>query len=240
MDRLEAVDAAIARVLSVVPGLSLVAEAVGADGGVDGVLEFAGARERVALQVKSRANAATAWQLVRNAADRHAGGRWSWLLVHVEGGRPAADYVRPVRLSGKAGVAAQALLLDRGRRWQVQDLAGKAGVSGGLAHRGNGDEVQARDPLEVADVRRPHAPPGGSARAVIADPALLSSIVELLAPDALATNAACAAASASSWIWAHPSNVSARRGGPEVGPNDVSRRLERPTCAYLRSCATQI
>ena len=167
VDQLEATEAAIARVLSVVPGLSLVAEAVGADDGVDGVLEFAGTRERVALQVKSRANAATAWQLVRNAADRpgrpvvlvagestadarrilreHGIGivdrlgnahiELPGLLVHVEGGRPAADYARPVRLNGKAGVAAQALLLHRGRRWQVQDLAEEAGVSGGLAHR---------------------------------------------------------------------------------------------------------
>ena len=166
MNQLEAADAAIARVLSVVPGLSLVAEAAGADDGVDGVLEFAGTRERVAFQVKSRANAATAWQLVRTAADRpgrpvvlvagestadarrilreHGIGivdslgnahiELPGLLVHVEGGRPA-DYARPVRLNGKAGVAAQALLLHRGRRWQVRDLAEEAGVSAGLAHR---------------------------------------------------------------------------------------------------------
>ena len=41
----------------------------------------------------------------------------------------------PVRLSGKAGVAAQALLLERRRRWQVNDLAKVADVSVGLAHR---------------------------------------------------------------------------------------------------------
>ena len=56
------------------------------------------------------------------------------LLVHVEGGHPAA-YARPVRLSGRAGVVAQALLLYQGRRWQVEDLAEEARVSDGLAHR---------------------------------------------------------------------------------------------------------
>lgn len=39
------------------------------------------------------------------------------------------------RLAGKAGLIAQALLLDRGRAWRVGDAAAKAGVSAGLAHR---------------------------------------------------------------------------------------------------------
>ena len=41
----------------------------------------------------------------------------------------------PMRLSGKAGVAAQALLLDPKRAWQVHDLAKEAQVSPGLAQR---------------------------------------------------------------------------------------------------------
>lgn len=41
----------------------------------------------------------------------------------------------PVKLTGKAGVAAQALLLDAGRQWRVRDLAGVAEVAVGLAHR---------------------------------------------------------------------------------------------------------
>jgi hypothetical protein len=41
----------------------------------------------------------------------------------------------PVRLTGKAGVAAQALLRAPKRHWNVHDLAGEAGVSVGLAHR---------------------------------------------------------------------------------------------------------
>jgi hypothetical protein len=59
------------------------------------------------------------------------------LLVHIEGkGRAAAR--RPAatpRLSGKAGVAVQALLRHPDRAWQVQDLAQQAGISTGLAHR---------------------------------------------------------------------------------------------------------
>jgi hypothetical protein len=41
----------------------------------------------------------------------------------------------PTRLSGKAGLVAQALLLDRERAWRVGDLADVADVSDGLAHR---------------------------------------------------------------------------------------------------------
>jgi hypothetical protein len=39
------------------------------------------------------------------------------------------------RLAGKAGLIAQALLLDRDRPWRVADIAAVAGVSPGLAHR---------------------------------------------------------------------------------------------------------
>jgi len=41
----------------------------------------------------------------------------------------------PTRLAGKAGLVAQALLLERDRAWRVGDLADVAGVSDGLAHR---------------------------------------------------------------------------------------------------------
>lgn len=159
-------EALVARVLTAVPGLAVTAEAVRADGGVDAVLEFAGSAARVVVQVKSRASAATAWQLVHDAAARQ-GARFllvagettadarrilrehgigvldglgnahvelPGLLVHVEGGEPR-PLVRPARLSGKAGVVAQALLLDPSRGWQVRDLAGEAAVSAGLAHR---------------------------------------------------------------------------------------------------------
>jgi hypothetical protein len=39
------------------------------------------------------------------------------------------------RLAGKAGLIAQALLLDRDRSWRVADVAARVGVSTGLAHR---------------------------------------------------------------------------------------------------------
>ncbi len=55
-------------------------------------------------------------------------------------GRPVpvtheAQRESPVKLAGKAGVAAQALLCEPHRRWQVKDLAKAADVSMGLAHR---------------------------------------------------------------------------------------------------------
>lgn len=59
------------------------------------------------------------------------------LLFHLEGNETprAGAEAPPTRLRGKAGVAAQALLLQPKRRWQVTDLADKAGISKALAHR---------------------------------------------------------------------------------------------------------
>jgi hypothetical protein len=61
------------------------------------------------------------------------------LLLHLEGQRhKRADAPRApahARLTGKAGVAAQALLIGADREWHVQDLAGEARISVGLAHR---------------------------------------------------------------------------------------------------------
>jgi hypothetical protein len=56
------------------------------------------------------------------------------LLLHVEATRSSSS-TRRSRLSGKAGVAVQALLTDPGREWQVTDLAGQAAISPALAHR---------------------------------------------------------------------------------------------------------
>jgi hypothetical protein len=61
------------------------------------------------------------------------------LLLHVADPRLRATReagpARPARLSGKAGVIAQAILLDRDRAWGVHDLADTADVSSALAHR---------------------------------------------------------------------------------------------------------
>ena len=59
------------------------------------------------------------------------------LVLHTEGrARGGGERAQlQARLAGKAGVAAQALLLDPGRDWKVQDLAGEAHISIGLAHR---------------------------------------------------------------------------------------------------------
>ena len=62
-----------------------------------------------------------------------------WMRIE---GRPERDHLEaPVnaapktRLSGKTSVAAQALLLDPEHGWKVRELATRAGVSAGLAHR---------------------------------------------------------------------------------------------------------
>lgn len=59
------------------------------------------------------------------------------LLFHIEGKRrpKEARPLRAARLTGKAGVVAQALLLGREHLWKVHDLAERSAVSDGLAHR---------------------------------------------------------------------------------------------------------
>lgn len=60
------------------------------------------------------------------------------LVFHVEGDPKAGRSMAPrppTRLRGKAGVVAQALLLDPQRAWQVKDLADRAQVSAALVHR---------------------------------------------------------------------------------------------------------
>lgn len=157
------------RILRQIPGVTaIVREPRGRDRGVDAVLRFAGTRAPVAIEMKRRANAATAWQLVeyaraqpdtpvlliadettaeaREILERHgvavidglgnAHLELPGLLLHLEGrARPKRPGGTPTRLSGKAGLVAQALLLQHERDWHVQDLAEEAGVSAGLAHR---------------------------------------------------------------------------------------------------------
>lgn len=59
------------------------------------------------------------------------------LLLHLEGqqGKPPVGAAPPTRLRGKAGLAAEALLLEPDREWRVADLAERAGIAQGLAHR---------------------------------------------------------------------------------------------------------
>jgi len=61
------------------------------------------------------------------------------LLIHTEGQGRAASLPRkralPTRLNGRAGVAAQALLLEPQRDWQVADLATRTEISNAFAHR---------------------------------------------------------------------------------------------------------
>ncbi|HMF05305.1 MAG TPA: hypothetical protein VKH17_10855 [Acidimicrobiia bacterium] len=159
------------RILRDVPGVAVEAAGAGAGGrkGEDARVRFGRASEPVALAVRRQANAATAWQLVRQAEagpaanllvvaaattaeareilERHgvalvdglgnAHVDLPGLVLHTEGRRRRGDgrVAVQARLAGKAGVAAQALLLDPERDWKVQDLAGEAGVSIGLAHR---------------------------------------------------------------------------------------------------------
>lgn len=71
-------------------------------------------------------------------ADGYAHVELPGVLIHTEGAsgdRDGRKADRPARLSGKAGVVAQALLVEPERTWKVADLAGAAGVSSGLAHR---------------------------------------------------------------------------------------------------------
>jgi hypothetical protein len=157
------------RILREVPGVTVEPRPSRRDEGVDVVIKFGGERRAVALEFKHRANAATAWQVVRGAEARpdaalvlvarestvearailkrhgiamvdgvgNAHIELPGLFLHVERssrGR-APTKVRPPRLSGKAGVIAQALLLHPDRVWHIKDLAKEAAVSAALAHR---------------------------------------------------------------------------------------------------------
>jgi len=60
------------------------------------------------------------------------------LFFHIEGHRPLRRLKSdgpPTRLSGKAAVAVQALLLNPNRAWQIHEVAKEARISSGLAHR---------------------------------------------------------------------------------------------------------
>jgi len=154
------------RILREIPGMVVIPEPAGADPRVDAFLNFAGSRARVAVEIKRRANAATAWQLVHEVDARretpllliaeettaqarailgehgiavvdglgNAHIELPGLLFHLEG-RRHRQQSRPTRLTGKAGLVAQALLLHPDRDWQVQDLAKETEISLGLAHR---------------------------------------------------------------------------------------------------------
>lgn len=157
-------EAGALRVLREIPGLAVTLEPKIGDRRPDFVLDYAGRVARLEVEVKKRANTATAWQLVHQA---HAGTplllvaeettaeareiladngiavidglgnahlELPGLLFHREGVRPR-HVARPTRLTGKAGVVAQALLLAPQRLWKVQDLATEANVAIGLAHR---------------------------------------------------------------------------------------------------------
>lgn len=87
--------------------------------------------------------------------------------VHIETPRKHREprAAGELRLAGKAGVAAQALLLEPRREWRVTDLAERAHVSVGLAHA-------VLDRLERLEIVEAHG--GRRARArTIADPAAL-------------------------------------------------------------------
>jgi transposase len=90
------------------------------------------------------------------------------LLVHLEGRRDRpikqTSAQPPTRLSGKAGIAAQALLLAPERRWKVAELAEIAGISAALAHRVlarlEREEIVAVEgmgPRRTRQLRRPEA-----------------------------------------------------------------------------------
>jgi transcriptional regulator with AbiEi antitoxin domain of type IV toxin-antitoxin system len=158
-------------VLRGVPGLEVIAQPRVGEMRPDALLRFADREQAIAVEVKRRANAATAWQLVHYAqlypelpmlliagetttdarhilADHGIGFidglqnahiALPGLMFHIEGrkrqraNRPGD--APPTRLRGKAGLAAQALLLQPDRAWTVRDLADEAGVATGLAHR---------------------------------------------------------------------------------------------------------
>jgi hypothetical protein len=144
-------EAGALRILRDVPGLGVVPRAAGADHGADAVLEFSGSRVRVAVQVKTRANAATAWQLVHQA-ERDRG--MPLLLIAEETTAEARKIMAEHDVAvidglGNAHIELPGLLVHmEGRAPQRQArparLAGKAGVIAQalLLHPGRDWQVQ--------------------------------------------------------------------------------------------------
>lgn len=139
------------RILRDIPGLDVVPRPAKADHGADAVLEFSGSRVRVAVQVKTRANAATAWQLVHQA-ERDQG--MPLLLIAgettAEARKIMAEHdVAVIDGLGNAHIELPGLLVHmEGRAPQRQArparLAGKAGVIAQalLLHPGRDWQVQ--------------------------------------------------------------------------------------------------
>ena len=57
------------------------------------------------------------------------------LIMRITGTRRTRRPAGPIRLSGKSGLVAQAMLLDVERSWRVSDLTERCAVSAGLVHR---------------------------------------------------------------------------------------------------------
>ncbi len=167
-----AFEAETLRLLRQVPGLTVVGQPRLGAHRPDAILRYAGREEAVIVEIKRRANPATAWQLVQYGqlfpntpmlliagettsearkilADHGIGFidglqnvhiELPGLMFHIEGqkrerGTASARLRPPTRLSGKAGVAAQALLLHPDRDWSLGDLAEEAGIARAFAHR---------------------------------------------------------------------------------------------------------
>jgi hypothetical protein len=159
----------VRRVLAAIPGTEIVEEpSVTSDHRVDAIVTTSDRRYAIAIEARSRVNAATAHQLINRArqlgdmpllvaagqttasaratliehgvayvdAAGNAHVNMPGILIHVTADlqRPPTQRATP-RLSGKASVVVQAILLDHDRPWKVTPLAETARVSTGLAHR---------------------------------------------------------------------------------------------------------
>jgi hypothetical protein len=158
------------RILRDIPGITVDAQPRLGNHRPDAILRFADRQATVAVEIKQRANAATAWQLVHYAelypdtpmlliagettADarqilqergiafvdglQNAHIELPGLMFHIDGHgqqRRATGYAPPTKLWGKAGVAAQALMMQPDREWTVRELAQEGGIAPALAHR---------------------------------------------------------------------------------------------------------
>ena len=65
-------EAEVQRILRQIPGLTVTPQPGSADRGIDAILTFSGGERHLAVEIKSRASAATAWQLVREEDRRKA------------------------------------------------------------------------------------------------------------------------------------------------------------------------
>lgn len=160
VNQARALEADAVRILQNVPGVTIETQTRGGRRGADAIVRFAGAEVEVVVEVKGRANAATAWQLVHDASELSD---TPLLLIAQETTAEARSILNEHGIAlidglGNAHVELPGLLLHlqgekrRTRRAAPARLSGKAGTVAQALLLDPEREWRIKDLAEHADV----------------------------------------------------------------------------------------